>query len=81
MKATFEIPSGVTPEDIIQHLETKGVHGTWDCYVLNIFRLAERTDAQYNLLCQHCTSFEIRGHQVRGRIIMFRKGQAPWNKV
>jgi len=79
MKATFEFPSSVTPEDIVQYLETKGIHGHWDCYVFNIFRLTE--PAQYDLLCQHCTSFEIRGHPVRGRVIMFRRGQAPWNKV
>ena len=74
MKACFELPTGVTPEDIIKHFHDNGIAGFWDCYELNIFRMnGTYTNEKWDLLASACKSFEINGKQVHGFMIMKRK--------
>jgi|LauGreDrversion4_2_1035121.scaffolds.fasta_scaffold91511_3 hypothetical protein len=75
MKAVFELPSGVTPADIIQYFADNGIAGFWDCDELNIFRMnGTYTNEKWDLMAAVCSKpFEIKGKQVRAHMIMKRK--------
>jgi len=76
MKATFEYPEGVTPKDIVEYLHDNGVDGEWWSEdILNMFRVhgvysVEKWDLLYNIIKDE---FIIKGHPVRGHMVMKRK--------
>jgi len=75
MKACIEIPSGVTPDDIIKYFHDHGIAGSWNCDVFNIFRMnGTYTNEKWDLMASVCSKpFDINGIQVRAHMIMKRK--------
>jgi hypothetical protein len=76
MKATFEYPEGVTPEDIVKYLHDNGISGTWWSEdILNMFTMNgiysdEKWDLLYSIVKD---GFFIHGHQVRSHMVMKRR--------
>jgi hypothetical protein len=76
MKAHFEMNGTVTPKDVVEFLRSKGLHGQWECYELNIFRLKTAyCDDEYSRLADICNQETIifPGGTARGLMIMPRK--------
>lgn len=83
MKATFEIPEGVTSEDVIKYLHDNGVVGEWWSEdILNMFTMNGRySDEKWDLLHSIIKDgFIINGHKVRARMTMKRR-PPNWSKA
>lgn len=72
MSAHFEYPSGLTQNDVMDFLLSKGARGRWIEWDLNLFGLHnDYTWTEYNIMSDLCsTGFTVNGIPVRGYVIV-----------